>query len=99
MTPRFVFRTHYQVSEPAYMEFLVKLCTSPVQSSYREVVAQKLADEIERRCKAKADKEDGIAGFNENAGEYAIDLARGLDLITQNHTWTDRGHLVHLIAN
>jgi hypothetical protein len=99
MTPRFIFRTHYQVCEPAYLEFLVKLCTSPVQSSYREVVAKKLATQIESRCKTEGPGVDGIKGFNEKAGEYAVDLARGLNLINQNHGWTERGHLVNLIAD
>lgn len=88
MQPRIVFRTHYQVDEPAYMEFLVKLCTSPVQSAYREVVEQKFAQEIRSRGKE----------FNIAAGRYAVDLARALDLITANNTWTDKGHLVNLVA-
>jgi hypothetical protein len=88
MQPRIAFRTHYQVDEPAYLEFLVKLCTSPVRSAYREVVAQKLADEVARRGKE----------FNTAAGEYAVDLAKDLGLITENHTWTDGGHLVNLVA-
>lgn len=89
MNPRVAFRTHYQVNEPAYMEFLVKLCTSPVQSTYREVVAQKLAREISRRREKS---------FNEDAAAYAVDLAKDLDLITENQTWTDKGQLVHLVG-
>jgi hypothetical protein len=88
MRPRVVFSTHYQVDEPAYMEFLVKLCTSPVQSTYREVVEQKFAEEIKSRGK----------DFNIAAGRYAVDLARALDLITPNNTWTEKGHLVNLVA-
>jgi len=99
MIPRFVFRTHYQVCEPAYLEFLVKLCTSPVQSSYREVVAKKLAVQIRRRCQVETAGERGIKGFNEKAGEYAVDLARALELINENHGWTEKGHLVNLIAD
>lgn len=113
MQPRIISRTHYQVDEPAYMEFLIKLCTSPVQSTYSEVVAKRLAREIRARCKPKAnealsndvksdkqsDKNVGKGGFNEDAACYAVDLARALRLITQNNTWTDKGHLVNLIAN
>lgn len=88
MQPRIVFRTHYQVDEPAYMEFLIKLCTTPVQSTYAEVVAQRLAQEITSRGKK----------LNVAAGRYAVDLAKDLGLITDNHTWTDKGHLVDLIA-
>ena len=89
MNPRLVFRTHYQVDEPAFMELLTKICTSPVQSSYREVVAQKLAREIGRRRKKS---------FNEDAAAYAVDLAKDLELINENHAWTEKGHLVDLIA-
>jgi len=88
MQPRIVFGTHYQVDEPAYMEFLVKRCTSPVQSTYREVVEQKFAQEVRARGQ----------DFNTPAGRYAVDLARGLGLITPNNIWTDKGHLVNLIA-
>lgn len=88
MEPRLVFGTHYQVDEPAYMEFLVKQCTSGVQSRYKEVVAQKLTQEIRKRGRC----------FNESAGGYAVDLARGLGLVTPNCVWTDKGVLVQLIA-
>lgn len=89
MQPRILFRTHYQVDEPAHMEFLVKLCTSPVQSRYREVVARKLSEEITTRRRKK---------LNEDAGAYAVDLGKDLGLLTENHTWTELGHLVGLIA-
>ncbi len=88
MQPRIVFRTHYQVDEPAYMEFLVKLCTSPVQSAYPEIVAQRLAREISSRGR----------DFNTAAGRYAVDLAKALGLVTANLTWTERGQLTDLIA-
>lgn len=89
MRPRIVFRTHYQVDEPAYMEFLVTRCTSPVKSNYREVVAQKISSEIRKRGKS----------FNIAAGGYAVDLAHDLDLITENHTWTEKGLLLFLFAD
>jgi len=86
--PRVLFRTHYQVDEPAYMGLLIKRCTSPVQSAYREVVAKRLATEIRARGKP----------FNVAAGGYAVDLARGLEVLTDQHVWSDRGHVVGLIA-
>jgi hypothetical protein len=89
MKPRLVFRTHFQADEPAYMGLLVKCCTSAVQSTYRETVAQKLAREITKR-RGKS--------FNEDAGDYAVDLAKSLGLITDNYTWTEKGHLVNLVA-
>ncbi len=89
MEPRIAFRTHYQIDEPAYMKFVVKRCTSPVQSAYREVVAQKLSREIKRRG----------TSLNEDAAAYAVDLAKDLGLITDNHNWTDAGHLLNLITH
>jgi len=86
--PRVLFRTHYQVDEPTYIGLLVKRCTSPVQSAYREVVAERLAVEIRARGKP----------FNVAAGGYAVDLARGLEVLTDQHVWSDRGHVVGLLA-
>ena len=89
MQPRLLFRTHYQVEEPAYMEFLIKCCTSATQSTYAEVVAARLKKEIEERCQTR---------FNIAASRYAVDLARALGLLTPNNTWTEEGHLVNLVA-
>lgn len=89
MQPRLLFRTHYQVEEPAYMEFLIKHCTSATQSTYAEVVATRLKKEIEKRCQTR---------FNIAASRYAVDLARALGLLTPNNTWTEKGHLVNLVA-
>jgi len=88
MQPRIVFRTHYQIHEPAYMKYLILLCASPVQSNYREVIAEKLAREITARGKK----------LNIAAGGYAVDLAQDLELITHNNTWTEKGHLVNIIS-
>jgi hypothetical protein len=81
-------RTHYQVDEPAYAELLVLRATSPVQTSYRERVAQRFAAELRQRGKA----------FNDAAGGYAVDLGRGLGVLTDQHAWTASGHLLALIA-
>ncbi len=88
MQPRVLYRTHYQVDEPAYMELAIKKCTSPVQSSYRDRVAERITQEIKNRNRA----------FNPAAGGYAVDLAYGLELLTPQNTWTGKGHLVGLIA-
>jgi len=86
MKPRVLYRTHYQVDEPAYMELLVKLCTSPVQATYTERVAQRLVQEVSSRGRK----------FNVAAAGYAIDLAHALGVVNENNTWTDKGHLVAL---
>jgi len=84
MQPRVLFRTHYQVDEPAIIEFLVKLCSSPVQSAYNETVAAKLTKQIK--------------DFNIAAAGYAVDLAQGLGVVDKNNVWSDKGHLVNLLA-
>jgi hypothetical protein len=88
MQPRVLFRTHYQVDEPALMEYLVKRCTSAVSSAYSETVAMKLAKEVQSLGKP----------FNIPAGRYALDLAHGLGLVNEQNVWTDKGHLVSLKA-
>ena len=89
MEPRVLFRTHYQVDEPAFAEALLMLCTSPVASSYDDSVAGRLTSEIQARGKS----------FNIAAAGYAVDLARGLALINANNVWDHNGHLVSLIAS
>jgi hypothetical protein len=88
MRPRVIYRSHYQVDEPAYLEFLIKKCTSPVQSTYSERVAQRLSDFVSTRRE-----------FNISAAGYALDLARGLGIINDNNTWTEKGHLLGLYAS
>ena len=88
MQPRVLFRTHYQVDEPRLIEFVVKLCTSPVRSAYDEAVARKLSNEIGERLKE----------FNVAAAGYAVGLAQGLKVIDKNNVWSERGHLVSLLS-
>lgn len=88
MRPRIVYRTHYQVDEPFFVEVLVKRCTSAVKSAYTERVASCVSAALATRQK----------GFNIAAAGYAVDLARRLHLITENNVWTERGHLVALCA-
>ena len=88
MKARVLYRTHYQVEEPAYMELLVKRCTSPVQAAYADVVSKKLAHEVSSRGRR----------FNISAAGYALDLAHGLGVLNENNTWTDKGHLLALNA-
>ena len=81
---RLITRTHYQVLEPAYLTPLVRKCTSPTQSSYRDAVAQTFSKIT--------------AGINIAASGYAVDLARSLNLLNANLVWTDLGQLLNVIA-
>jgi hypothetical protein len=86
MKPRIIYRTHYQVDEPAYVGLLVSLCTSPIESTYSERVAERLHKAV-------------IAGerkFNIPAAGYALDLARSLGVVNENNVWTEKGHLLAL---
>lgn len=95
MRPRLIYRTHFQVAEPAYLEILVKTCTSPVQGTYVERIAEKLS----RRITTLGRTQDNPRfGLNVPAAAFAVDLARGLSIITSTNTWTDKGHLVALVA-
>ena len=89
MHPRIVSRTHYQVDEPAYLTVLCKRCVSASQTAYPESVADKLTDELRSRGKE----------FNPAAGRYAVDLAKALGLITNNHVLSPTGQLVNLVAD
>jgi hypothetical protein len=89
MEPRLLLRTHYQVDEPAFVKLLLQRCTSAVRGDYPERVASRLADELKR-----AGRE-----FNPAAGKYAVDLARGLALLTTNLIWTELGHLMNLVCD
>ncbi len=88
MEPRILYRTHYQVDEPAFAEVVVSKCTSPIASTYDDSVAERLAREIRTRGK----------NFNIAAARYAIGLAHRLAVIGDNNVWTDNGHLVNLLA-
>lgn len=88
MRPRLVFRTHYQVDEPAYLNVLVLHATSPVRSDYPERVAQTLATHLQRQ---------GIS-FNIAAAGYAVDLARSVGVINEQNSWTAAGHLLAHVA-
>ena len=89
MRPRVVFRSHYQVDEPFYLFLLITRCTSPIQSTYREVAAQRLSRELKAHGKL----------FNIAAAAYAIDLCQDLELITENNTWTPKGLLLSLFSD
>lgn len=88
MQPRILFRTHYQVDEPAFAEVLIRRCTSPIASAYNETVAERLAKEVRSRGK----------DFNIAAAGYALALAHGLGLLNENNVWTEKGHLINLVA-
>lgn len=88
MQPRILYRTHYQVDEPALVSFIVRHCTSAVESNYAERVAERLSRYVFSRGRR----------FNAAAAGYGVDLARHLGVLSENNSWTDKGHLVALIA-
>lgn len=83
MEPRILKRTHYQVNEPAYMEFVVRECTHPTKSAYKESVSKRLQDRLPKRW-----------ALNRAAAAYAVDMAAGLGLIGDNYSWTQLGILI-----
>ena len=88
MEPRILYRTHYQADEPALVTFIVRHCTSAVESNYSERVAERLSRYVSSRGR----------GLNVAAAGYAVDLAQDLGVLSENNSWTAKGHLVALIA-
>ena len=88
MQPRILYRTHYQADEPALVSFIIRHCTSAAESNYPERVAERLSRYVSSRGR----------GLNVAAAGYAVDLAQGLGVLSENNNWTDKGHLVALIV-
>jgi hypothetical protein len=88
MMPRVITRTHYQVDEPAYVRVLIRDCSSPTTSDYPERIARRL----EERLKALH------IDFNLAAAKYCVDLAKGLNLLSENNFWTWSAQVLRLIA-
>ena len=65
------------------MAAIVRSCTSPVQSDFRDNVIRKLAT--------------SHISLNRAAAGYAVDLAKSLGLLQDNLVWTNLGHLLHVV--
>ncbi len=89
MLSRIITRTHYQVDEPAYLGILVRNCSSPTKSDYSERVALRLQQKLRSLGK----------DFNLAAAKYCVDLAKALELLTENNFWSDSAHILNLLEN
>src|SRR2546426_7739990 len=89
MLSRIITRTHYQVDEPAYLGILVRNCSSPTKSDYSERVALRLQQKLRSLGK----------DFNLAAAKYCLDLAKALELLTENNFWSDSAHILNLLEN
>ena len=65
------------------MAAVVRSCTSPVQSDFRDNVSRRLAT--------------SHFPLNPAAARYAVDLAKSLGLLQDNLVWTNLGHLLHVV--
>ena len=88
ITPRVLFRTHYQAVEPYYLELLVRECTSPVHSSYESVATNRLVQSLAPYRR-----------LNRAAASYVVQLARSTELLASNLTWTPLGLLTALVSD
>lgn len=79
---RLVGRTHYQVEEPATLAIVVRSCTSPVHSDFRDQVARRLSETD--------------LHINPAAARYAVDLAQRVGLLHHKLVWTNLGHVLAL---
>ncbi len=87
MIPRVITRTHYQVDEPAYLGVLIRDCSTPTRSEYSERIAQRLETVMKSYGR----------GFNLAASKYCVDLARSLNLLSENNFWTWSAQTLRLI--
>ena len=83
MQVRLVGRTHYQVLEPTMVATVIRTCTSPIQSGFRDRVSGKLVSQLSRT--------------NTAAAGYAIDLCKSLGLLHENLVWTSLGQLLAVV--
>lgn len=89
MHPRIITRTHYQVDEPAYLSTLILECSSATKSDYTERLAQRLEEALKKRGRE----------FNLAAAKYCVDLARAVNLLTENNFWTANAQILALIRS
>ena len=65
------------------MAVVVRSCTSPVQSDFRDNVSRRLVS--------------SSLSINPGAARYAVDLTKSLGLLHENLIWTNLGHLLAVV--
>jgi hypothetical protein len=85
MEPRFLIKTHAQVSNPGIFSVLICKCTSADKGTYPETIARRLAELFQQeRISFKA------------AAKFAVLMAEKLGFLSDNMAWTWKGHVIHV---
>lgn len=88
MEERFIYRTHYQVTEPRLFTVLIRSCASPTAAAHPDTVAECLSRSV------------GVHGkrLNVPAARYAVDIARRMELVAENQHWSWKAHAINLVS-
>lgn len=84
MEPRFLIKTHAQVSHPGIFAVLIERCTGPERASNADRVARNLADALasdDHQFKA--------------AARFTVLMAQQFGFVRRNMTWDSNGFVIH----
>ena len=86
---RFIRSTHYQVGHPVYLGFLIRSCTSPVQSKTEGKVVDVLHKTLQKH------------GYqcSKEAAKFLVRMSRHMGLLKLNHIWTWKGSVINHFEN
>ena len=88
MDVRLQLKTHYQISKPGIFSVILRKCTSPSQSTYPEVVAERLAK-----------IHFSTIALNKESAKFAVVMAQSFGFITRNMFWDWRGHVINILLD
>jgi len=94
MQPRFIIRTHREVSRPGIFTALIRRCTSANRSLPQSAVADRLAKLFKGSKKFKL---SGGAGKNGGA-DFAVEMAQKFGFLTSNCFWDWKGQVINTLA-
>ncbi len=86
MEVRLQLKTHYQISKPGIFSVLLLKCTSADQSTYPEVISERLANV----------KFETIA-LNKESAKFAVVMAQSFGFITKNMFWSWKGRAINIL--
>ena len=88
MDIRLQLKTHYQISKPGIFSVILRRCTSPSQSTYPEVVSERLAK-----------IHFNTIALNKESAKFAVVMAQSFGFITRNMFWDWRGHAINILLD
>jgi hypothetical protein len=88
MQVRLLLKTHYQIGKPGIFSVLLTKCTSPSQSTYPEVISDRLA---------KIDFE--TIAVNKESAKFAVVMAQAFGFLTKNMFWDNKGRAIAILLD